>query len=73
MRAWAVTELGKPLQDIELPTPEPVGNEVLLEVTHAGVCHSDLHIWEGEYDLGTRGKLRMADRGLKLPLGFICG
>ncbi|MDB5412014.1 MAG: uncharacterized protein JWR10_349 [Rubritepida sp.] len=68
MRAWAITELGKPLQNIELPTPEPVGNEVLIEVTHAGVCHSDLHIWEGEYDLGTRGKLRMQDRGLKLPL-----
>lgn len=70
MRAWAVTELGKPLQEIELPTPVPTGDQVLLEVTHAGVCHSDLHIWEGEYDLGTRGKLRMADRGLKLPLAL---
>jgi len=70
MRAWAVTQLGQPLQEIELPTPEPQGDEVLLEVTHAGVCHSDLHIWEGEYDLGTRGKLKMADRGLKLPLAM---
>jgi alcohol dehydrogenase/propanol-preferring alcohol dehydrogenase len=70
MRAWAVTELGKPLQEIDMPTPEPTGDEVLLEVTHAGVCHSDLHIWEGEYDLGTRGKLKMADRGLKLPLAM---
>ncbi|WP_424814394.1 alcohol dehydrogenase [Roseococcus sp. YIM B11640] len=70
MRAWAVTELGKPLKEIELPTPEPQGDEVLLEVTHAGVCHSDLHIWEGEYDLGQRGKLRMTDRGVKLPLAL---
>lgn len=70
MRAWAVVECGKPLQEIELPTPEPQGDEVLLEVTHAGVCHSDLHIWEGEYDLGARGKLRMADRGMVLPLAM---
>ena len=70
MRAWAVTEHGKPLQEIELPTPEPQGNEVLLEVTHAGVCHSDLHIWEGVYDMGSRGELRMADRGMKLPLAM---
>lgn len=70
MRAWAITELGKPLQEIELPTPEPHGDEVLLEVTHAGVCHSDLHIWEGGYDLGSRGRLSMADRGMKLPLAL---
>jgi NADPH:quinone reductase-like Zn-dependent oxidoreductase len=52
MRAWAVVENGKPLQELELPTPEPKGTEVLVEVTHCGVCHSDLHIWEGYYDLG---------------------
>jgi alcohol dehydrogenase/propanol-preferring alcohol dehydrogenase len=70
MRAWAVVETGKPLQEIELPTPEPTGKQVLLEVTHAGVCHSDLHIWEGEYDLGSRGKMRLADRGVVLPLAM---
>ena len=70
MRAWAVTEHGKPLQEIELPTPEPTGDQVLLEVTHAGVCHSDLHIWEGTYDMGSRGTLRMADRGMTLPLAM---
>ncbi|UFN50337.1 alcohol dehydrogenase [Roseomonas sp. OT10] len=70
MRAWAVVENGKPLQEIELPTPEPVGKQVLLEVTHCGVCHSDLHIWEGEYDLGSRGKMTMKDRGLVLPLAM---
>lgn len=70
MRAWAVIETGKPLQEIELPTPEPAGQQVLIEVTHAGVCHSDLHIWEGEYDLGSRGKMRLTDRGVTLPLAM---
>jgi propanol-preferring alcohol dehydrogenase len=39
MRAWAVVENGAPLQEIELPTPEPKGTEVLIAVTHCGVCH----------------------------------
>jgi propanol-preferring alcohol dehydrogenase len=70
MRAWAVVENGKPLQEIELPTPEPKGTEVLLEVTHCGVCHSDLHIWEGYYDLGGGQKMSLADRGVTLPLAM---
>ncbi len=70
MRAWAVVETGKPLKELELPTPEPTGKQVLLEITHAGVCHSDLHIWEGEYDLGSRGKMRLTDRGVTLPLAM---
>jgi len=70
MRAWAVVAAKQPLQEIELPTPEPTGKQVLLEVTHAGVCHSDLHIWEGEYDLGSRGKMKLSDRGVVLPLAM---
>jgi alcohol dehydrogenase/propanol-preferring alcohol dehydrogenase len=70
MRAWAVVAPKQPLQEIELPTPEPTGSQVLLEVTHAGVCHSDLHIWEGEYDLGSRGVMKLSDRGVKLPLAM---
>ncbi len=70
MRAWAVVENGAPLQEIELPTPVPTGTQVLLETTHCGVCHSDLHIWEGEYDLGGGKKMSMKDRGLVLPLAM---
>ncbi len=70
MRAWAVVENGKPLKEIELPTPEPKGTEVLVEVTHCGVCHSDLHIWEGYYDIGGGQKMSLADRGVALPLAM---
>ena len=70
MRAWAVVENGKPLQEIELPTPEPTGTEVLVEVTHCGVCHSDLHIWDGYYDVGGGKRMSLADRGVKLPLAM---
>lgn len=70
MRAWAVVENGADLQELELPTPEPRGTEVLLEVTHCGVCHSDLHIWEGHYDLGGGKQMSLKDRGVVLPLAM---
>ena len=70
MRAWAVVENGAPLKEIELPTPEPKGTEVLIEVTHCGVCHSDLHIWDGYYDLGGGKQMSLKDRGVVLPLAM---
>ena len=70
MRAWAVVENAAPLQEIELPTPVPTGTQVLLEVTHCGVCHSDLHVWEGKYDLGGGRTMSLKDRGVVLPLAM---
>jgi propanol-preferring alcohol dehydrogenase len=68
MRAWAVTEWGAKLQPVELPKPTPQGTEVLLEVTHCGVCHSDLHLRDGSFDLGGGRTLTMEQRGIHLPL-----
>ncbi len=70
MRAWAVVTNGADLQQLDLPTPEPKGTEVLIEVTHCGVCHSDLHIWDGHYDLGGGKRMSLADRGVVLPLAM---
>jgi alcohol dehydrogenase/propanol-preferring alcohol dehydrogenase len=68
MRAWAVVENGAPLREIEIPTPEPTGTQVLVEVTHCGVCHSDLHNWDGYYDLGGGKRITLKDRGISLPI-----
>ena len=70
MRAWAVVENEAPLKEIELPTPEPTGTEVLLQTTYCGVCHSDIHIWEGRYDLGGGKVMNLKDRGVNLPLAM---
>ncbi len=67
MRAWAVVEHGAPLRCVELPDPVPTGTEVVVEVTRCGVCHSDLHLWHGGYDLGGGRWLSVRDRGLVLP------
>ncbi len=68
MRMFQVCVCGEPLQLNEQPTPKPKGSEVLLKVLAAGVCHSDLHLAEGFFDLGGGKKLSLADRGMKLPV-----
>ncbi|NIE67817.1 alcohol dehydrogenase [Burkholderia sp. Ax-1719] len=76
MRCYCVTGHGQPLELVQRDTPQPQGTEVLVRVQAAGLCHSDLHIWEGYYDLGGGKKLSLADRGIKLPLTLsheICG
>ena len=67
MDAWAVVEFNAPLQKIKRPLPEPSGTEVLIQVTHCSVCHSDLHFWEGYYDLGGGKRFNITDRGVVLP------
>ena len=59
---------GEPLQAKQQPTPQPAGSEVLLKVLAAGVCHSDLHLADGWFDLGGGKRLSLADRGMKLPV-----
>jgi len=68
MKSLQLTEFGKPLQWQELEKPEPQGREVLLKVDACGVCHSDLHIWEGYYELGDDERMYIADRGVHLPM-----
>ena len=45
------------------PTPKPTGTEVLLKVTAAGICDSDLDFGVGILDLGSGKTLRLTDRG----------
>jgi len=67
MRCQQIVEFGKPLESRDYETPTPQGTEVLLKVSACGVCHSDLHLWEGYFDMGGGQKLDLADRGMKLP------
>ncbi len=47
LRAFGPVEPG-PLERCEVPTPEPGVGEILVRVSHCGVCHTDLHTVEGE-------------------------
>src|SRR2546426_2827100 len=68
MRAARIVEVNQPLELQDLQTPVPKGAQVLVKVQSSGVCHSDIHLWEGGYD-GPGGEfLKTTDRGVKYPL-----
>ena len=67
MLAMQIIEWGKPLETREYPDPEPKDEEVLLRVEAAGVCHSDVHIWDGYFDLGEERRISLESRGVHLP------
>ena len=68
MKAARIVKLNEPLQVQELQTPTPKGTQILVKVQSVGVCHSDVHVWEGYYE-GIGGQpLKTTDRGVKYPL-----
>lgn len=38
----------KPLEPADLPVPEPGPRQIRLQITACGVCHTDLHVVEGD-------------------------
>ncbi|HEY8067834.1 MAG TPA: alcohol dehydrogenase [Burkholderiales bacterium] len=67
MISYQFMEHGKPLQKVMHDTPKPQGSEVLVRITRSGVCHSDLHIWDGYFDWGGGKKFYVKDRGCIPP------
>jgi alcohol dehydrogenase, propanol-preferring len=51
LKASVLHSFGEPLRIEEIPTPAPGPGEVLIAVAACGVCHSDLHLARGEWDL----------------------
>jgi len=66
MRSFQVTTFGSALEEAAKDAPVPAGTEVLLRVSACGVCHSDVHLREGYFDLGVDGRMDLS-RGLSLP------
>ena len=67
MKSYQLVAFGSALEPREVETPQPTGTEVLLRTRAAGVCHSDLHLCGGGYDLGGGRFLSLSDRGVHLP------
>ena len=63
MRSMQIVAFGEALEERNLEEPAPPqGTEVLLKVTACGVCHSDVHLWQGYYDLGDGERIDIAER-----------
>lgn len=66
MISYQTAEPGAPLERVESATPAPQGTEVLVRMVACGVCHSDIHLHDGEFNLGNDKKLEVGRPGLVL-------
>ncbi|MEM7505634.1 MAG: alcohol dehydrogenase [Pseudomonadota bacterium] len=70
MKSYDLIRFGERIEVRDRPDPVPAGTEVLLRVRRCGVCHSDLHLRAGYFDLGEDGQFKVADRGMELPMAM---
>jgi len=73
---WSFLSWGGPLQSRTEELTPATGNTVRVRVSHCGVCHSDLHIREGGFDMGGGKRSSIERIGATLPLTpghEICG
>ena len=68
MEAARIIEPKESLQIQQVETPKPKGSQVLIKINSSGVCHSDIHLWEGGYEGPSGQFLKTTDRGVKYPL-----
>jgi alcohol dehydrogenase, propanol-preferring len=68
MRAARIVKPKESLLMQDLDIPKAKGSQVVVKVHSSGVCHSDIHLWEGGYQ-GLDGQfLKASDRGVSYPL-----
>ena len=68
MKAARIIKPKESLQMQDLDIPKAKGSQVIVKVHSSGVCHSDIHLWEGGYQ-GLDGQfLKASDRGVSYPL-----
>ena len=68
LQAARIVKVNEPLEVKQLDISRPVGSQVLIKVESSGVCHSDIHLWEGGYQ-GPGGQLlKTTDRGVRYPI-----
>lgn len=66
MISYQTATPGAPLVEVTTDTPVPGGTEVLLKMVACGVCHSDIHLHDGAFELGDGKQLEVGRQGLVL-------
>src|SRR5487761_135331 len=70
MHRQSLVAYGQPLCETIVDCPTPRGSEALIRIERCGVCHSDLHLQDGYFELGGDRKLDITkDRALPFTLG----
>jgi D-arabinose 1-dehydrogenase-like Zn-dependent alcohol dehydrogenase len=70
MHRQSLVAYRQPLCETVVDCPSPQGTQVLVRVERCGVCHSDLHLQDGYFELGGERRLDITkDRPLPFTLG----
>jgi D-arabinose 1-dehydrogenase-like Zn-dependent alcohol dehydrogenase len=67
-QSYRIARFGEPLELQCEEIPSVSGTEVLVKVVNCGVCHSDVHIADGYFDLGNGRKTPIGKGEKNLPL-----
>lgn len=83
MRSMVFSGVGRPLRLEHRPVPEPGAGQLLLRVQACGICRTDLHLIDGEVEIGNPprilghqivGVVDGSDRRVGVPwVGWTCG
>jgi alcohol dehydrogenase, propanol-preferring len=68
MKSAQIIKIKEKLSIVDLPDPKPRDTQVLVRIEASGVCHSDIHLWEGGYEGAGGTFLKVEDRGVKFPV-----
>ncbi|MFK7864235.1 MAG: alcohol dehydrogenase [Pseudohongiellaceae bacterium] len=66
MISYQTAVRGEPLVKVESELPEPTGTEVVVKMLACGVCHSDIHMHDGVFELGGGKQLEVGREGMVL-------
>ncbi len=54
-KAAVFFDTGKDFEMREYPVPDPEPDAIVVRVTSAGICGSDLHVWRGDIRIAMMG------------------
>ena len=57
MRSYRLEKFAQPFVEVKAPAPAPTGHQVVVDVKACGLCHSDVHLHDGYFDLGDGAKV----------------
>lgn len=66
MISYQTAVRGEPLVKVEGDLPMPAGCEVVVKMLACGVCHSDIHMHDGVFELGGGKQLEVGREGMVL-------
>ncbi|RPA88165.1 putative alcohol dehydrogenase 1 [Ascobolus immersus RN42] len=64
---------GGPIKLETIPLPVPKADEVLVHLKYTGVCHTDLHAWQGDWPIVTKKPLVGGHEGVGEIVGLGSG